>query len=131
MPSPVRRSSMFFCERAFGGFFVLWGLALIADRFANVSLRGLFYGSLENYMPGWCWGVLLLTLGLSRWWAFHAQSRRWRVRLSGTTFVVMVAIASVAVWTGLWAATAPLAAFAAYVAFWCHTAMLRDLRLGL
>lgn len=122
---------MLFCERAFGLWFLFWGLTLIADRAAPLAIRGLFLGHLESYMPGWAWGLLFICIALARWLAHWTGSRRWRIWLSAATFVVLVVVASVAAAARLFGATVPLAAFAAYVAWWCHRAMIRDSRLGL
>lgn len=80
-------------------------------------------------MPGWAWGILLITIGLLRWLAHRKKSRWYRVALSGITFVILTIVAALAAYTGLWNATAPLAAFTAYISFWCHVAMLRDTHL--
>lgn len=122
---------MLFCERAFGVWFLLWGLLLLVDTVSPVSHRGIFYGHLEGYLPGWGWGILFIVIAIGRWWAYRRQSRCWRVRLSVVTFVLLVIVAAIAATTGLLAATFPLSAFAAYVAWWCHQALLRDTRLGL
>lgn len=128
---PYGQRRMLFCERSFGVFLLLWGTLLLIDNLVTVARLGLFYGQMQSYMPSWAWGALMIGLAISRFLAFKSQSAAWRVRLSAATFVLMVVIASISAWTGLWGATAPLAGFVAYVAFWCHSALLRDLRLGL
>lgn len=120
-----------FCERYFGIFFVVWGLILILDHFLSIAAYGLFLGRLESYFPGWTWGVILLAIGMGRYVAFKLHCNSWRVLLSGATLVVLTVIASVAVFTRLWAATAPLSVFVAAISYWSHKALLRDLRYGL
>lgn len=120
-----------FCERYFGGFFVIWGIVLIADHFSELATKGIFYGTLEDYLPGWLWGLILLSIGLCRGVAFVCNSAKWRLRLSMLTFIIMVVIASIAIYTRLWAATAPLSIFIALISFWCHKALIRDVNLGL
>lgn len=122
---------MLFCERVFGVWFLLWGLLLILDTFTSIAHRGLFYGHLEQYLPGWMWGLVFIAIAVARWVAYRKKSRCWRVTLSTVTFVLLVVIATIAASTKLYAATLPLAAFAAYVAWWCHRQLLRDVRLGL
>lgn len=122
---------MLFCERSFGVFLFVWGVFLILDSWLSASHVGLFYGRMQEYMPSWAWGTVMIAISLARFIAFRAESARYRVGLSVVTLVLMVVIASIAVWSGLWGATAPLAGFVAYIAYWCHTALLRDLRLGL
>ncbi len=122
---------MLFCERAFGIWFLLWGLLLLVDTLTPIAQRGIFLGHLESYLPGWTWGTLFILIAVARWQAYRTQSRWWRVWLSGATFVLLVIITSIAAIAGLYGATLPLAGFAAYVAWWCHAALLRDIRLGL
>lgn len=123
-PSP--KPPMLFCEKTFGKFFFLWGLILILDYLFLDSNHGIFYGHLERYMPGWGWGTLFLFIGTAKWAAHRLRSRRCRVLCSAITFILLLIIASIAIFTGLWGATAPLALFAAYISFWCHRSMLRD-----
>lgn len=122
---------MLFCERAFGVWFLLWGMLLLVDAVTPIARRGIFFGHLEAYLPGWGWGVIFILVAVARWLAYRAQSRRWRVGLSATTFVLLVIVSSIAAAARLYGATLPLAGFAAYVAWWCHRAILRDSRLGL
>lgn len=121
---------MLFCERSFGTFFVLWGLWLVLEKFV-VFGRGLFYNRLDHYLPTCAWGSLLILIGVSRYIAFKRRSKPWRLRLSLLTFLMLVIISAVAFSSGLWAATGPLSAFLAYIAFWCHGALIRDIGLGL
>lgn len=120
-----------FCERSFGLFFALWGLVLFLEGLLSHTTQGLFFGRLEHYMPSWAWGSVLSAIGVARYFAFRYKSACWRRRLSTLTLIVLVTIAAIAIATGLWAATAPLAVFVASVAYWCHIALLRDMRLGL
>lgn len=122
---------MLFCERSFGIFFLLWGLVLVIDDLTGIHHVGEFYLHLRRYMPGWSWGALLMAIGLARFWAFRSNSRGWRIALSMVSCIVLVSIAALAFWAGRFIGTAPLAMFTAYIAFWCHAAMLRDVRLGL
>lgn len=122
---------MLFCERVFGVWFLLWGVVLILDTVTPIATRGIFFGHLEAYLPGWAWGVVFILIAMARWQAYRTQSRPWRVGLSAATFVLLVIIAAIAATTKLYGATLPLATFAAYVAWWCHRALLRDTRLGL
>lgn len=125
------RTPMLFCERAFGVWFLLWGLILIVDTATPIARRGLFFGHLETFLPSWTWGIIFIVIALGRWQAYRKRSRCWRVRLSAVTFVLLLVVAAMAATTGLFAATVPLTLFAAYVAWWCHQALLRDTRLGL
>lgn len=119
-----------FCERSFGTFFVIWGLILLMEGWLGAA-QGLFFGRLESYMPAWAWGTVLSSIGVARYFAFRRKSAPWRRRLSTLTLIVLVVIAAIAIATGLWGATAPLAVYVACVAYWCHVALLRDMRLGL
>lgn len=130
-PSPESQTHgrMFFSERAFGLFFLLWGLVLVLGKDTITPIReGMFLAYLEEYMSGRCWGTLLLIIGILRWVAFRYQSIRWRLNLSLISFVVVAVVAAISVYTRLWSATAPLALFVTYVAFWCHKSLVRDLR---
>lgn len=122
---------MLFCERVFGVWFLLWGLLLLLDTVTPLSRRGIFFGHLEEFLPGWAWGLVFIAIAVGRWLAYRRRSACWRVTLSTVTFVLLVVIATIAASTKLYGATLPLAAFAAYVAWWCHRALLRDLRRGL
>lgn len=124
-----RSPRMFFCERAFGILFVLWGIILVIGKGSILPIReGVFFFYLEQYMSGRCWGTLLLIIGVLRWVAFMYQSARWRINLSLISLIILTIIASIAMYTRLWSATAPLACFSVYVAFWCHLSLHRDLR---
>lgn len=120
-----------FCERYFSWFFILWGLVLYIDAALLTAHRGLFLGRLEHYFPGWAWGSLMIAIGIGRLIAFAVDNCCWRIWLSMLTFVLLSVIAALALASGLWAATAPLATFVAAIAYWCHVALLRDLRLGI
>lgn len=125
----LRPPKMFFCERSFGILFVLWGIVLIIGKGSILPIReGIFFSYLEQYMSGRCWGMILLIIGMSRWVAFRFQSAQWRINLSLVSLIFLTVIATIAIYTRLWSATAPLACFSVYVAFWCHRAMIRDLR---
>lgn len=119
-----------FCEQAFGAFLVLWGLLLQVDYFAALS-TGLFYGNLESYAPGWAWGLLMIALGLGRFVAYMWGPDRSRLALSQVTLVLFWIIASIAVYSRLWGATAPLSCFVAVMAQWCHGRLAREMALGL
>lgn len=119
---------MLFCERSFGILFLIWGVILILDRIIITAQKGFLFAQLEAYMPGWCWGILLFSIGVGRWLAHRCHCSKWRIWLSLCTLIIMTIIATLAAWTGLWNATAPLAAFCAYVAWWCHRSLLRDIK---
>lgn len=123
------RPRMFFCERSFGILFVLWGIILILGKSEVIPIReGVFFYYLQQYMPGRCWGGVLLTIGILRWFAFHFKSTRWRINLSLISLITLTIIAAIAVYTRLWSATAPLACFSVYISFWCHRSLSRNLR---
>lgn len=130
-PPAVHPRRLPFCERYFGPFFILWGVVLILDHYFHLAARGLFYNHLDHYLPGWAWSAVLITIGATRLYAAWYRHTALRIHLSGATFVLLTVVAAIAWYTGLWAATAPLASFVAVVAYWCHSALLRDLRHGL
>lgn len=126
----VKPYQMPFCERAFGTFFLVWGLILLAESLL-LRAEGRFLGRMEHYAPTWAWGGLLIVVGVGRWIAYRRDLPAWRVRLSFVSFIILVVVAATALSAGLWSATTPLAAMLAYVALWCHNALLRDIDLGL
>lgn len=123
-----RRIPMFFCERAFSVFFLLWGSILILNSCQKIGQHGIFIGQLESYLPSWGWGTLIITLALGRTIAYYKQSRRARLLLSFLSFLVLTIVAAISIYSRLWSATAPLALFCAYFAYWCHKSLLQDLR---
>lgn len=125
------RLPMLFCERSFGVFFFIWGWILILDSFISASHTGVFYGYLERHFPGWVWGLIMIIIGTCRWIAHRTNSTRWRLRLSFATFVLLSIISSVALLAQLWVVTAPLCLFITYISYWCHGAIVRDVRIGL
>jgi len=129
--STSHRPHMLFGERAFGAFFLLWGCILIADTFFPIAHHGLFLGEFEHVMPTCAWGIWFALLGAARFVAFRLRSACWRLRLSLISFLLLAIIAAMSLYSGLWAATAPLTIFVAYVSFWAHHRLRRDLRLGL
>lgn len=122
---------MLFCEQSFGTFFFIWGFVLIADDFYKISSVGLFYGHLQQYMPGWAWGCALVAIAIGRFTAYRYKSDRFRIVFSVMTCMLLVSIGAVAAWAELWSGAVPLISFIAYTAFRCHSAMLRDMHLGL
>lgn len=127
---PSRPHPMPFCERAFGLFFLLWGAILLIDSvFAPIA--GRFAGRLEHYAPTWLWGSVFVIIAVARWAAYRFSSNKWRVWLSFASCIMLVIVAATAFSAGLWSATTPLAGMLAYIAFWCHSALLRDIRYGL
>lgn len=118
------------CEQSFGTFLLAWGLLLQADHFAAVP-GGLFYGRLQTYAPGWAWGALMILLGLGRFAAYRWCANGVRLKLSQATLVLFWIIASIAVYSRLWGATAPLSCFVAVIASWCHGRLAREITLGL
>lgn len=127
----TRLKSAPICEKSFSLFFILWGGFLLLDHLFNLSHHGLFYGYLESYLPSWLWGNGFVLLGVARLAAFYLRSKFWRCNLALVTFILLTLISSVALYTRLWAATAPLALFATYISFWCYRSTLRDVNLGL
>lgn len=122
------KTRMFFCERSFGVFFLLWGLVLVLSPSAPLMRQGIFLSHLEQYMSSRYWGLLLIIIGVLRFVAFRLDSLRWRLNFSFVSFVLLSIIATIATYTRLWAATAPISWFVVYVSFWCHRSLLRDLR---
>jgi hypothetical protein len=121
-----------FCEKAFGIFFVLWGTLLIASgAFSYLVVVGLFHARLESYLPTWAWGSVMVVIGIGRYLAFRLDHRSSRIRFSAGTVIMLTLIAASAVASGLWITTAPPTIFLAFVSYWCHIALLRDMRLGL
>lgn len=120
-----------FCERSFSLFFLVWGLSLLLDYQFGLGTKGIFQGKLETYLPSCVWGNGFALIGFGRLIAFYLHSSSWRVRFAFVHFIVLLIIASIAIYSRLWATTAPLSLFIAYISFWCYRATKRDVELGL
>lgn len=127
----TRPHHMLFCERIFGVFFLLWGSLLQVGHFEQLAPHGSFLSKIEQYAPGWVWGLGMIAIGIGRFIAHRRKSRRWRMRLSSLTLFYMWMIAGVAAWSDLWGASFPLAAFVAVLAQLFHRMLARDIELGL